>query len=524
MKYILTLESHNLKSKIKNKFFKWLYNQVEEVLKQRLSDNSPKDTKRKFEELKIWFTNIWQIEITNSVKERMDDAFEDKNMEDYEFFKEKYDVITGNIDFDKRYIQKFDLSSYGFKSFKRNYIIDYVFSPNRNIQEYKLPLRLNQKQAYGLSEQWHKSLKAKGLKIKEKGNILIRYKNGFYWVDLETSECDQEGDLMGHCGTTSAETLISLRRFNEKTGKVSAHVTVATSKDRGVLFNSIYQIKGKGNKKPNEKYHDYIYDLLTSKYFGDGLELIDEYNSNEDFHVFDLKDKEKRERLATVMYYNHGDFNSLMYELYHGDIELNISDDNVVEWIESLFILDINFIKRSSLHYFITEISASYEIPEEIKTRLGVEYDYKNDYHPYFKLDGFDKIRLIEESPINDHFLIMDKKDIRIKYLPDYVTEYLKEEFYMDEKEIHEILSHDLTIDELFESLYWIRDDDEWGLSKKYGGSIFINENNISFEGDRFGENELDRIIELIEIDSQLEHQLEYFSFEFYKKLIELKR
>ena len=191
-------------------------------------------------------------------------------------------------------------------------------------------------------------------------------------------------------------------------------------------------------------------------------------------------------------------------------------------WIEDMVIQHKDEISRLSLRIFITYIQNSFEISEEIKERLNVEYDYKADYHPYFKLDDYDKIRLLEESPINDHFLIIDK-DVEIKYLPDYVVEYIKEKFYVDEEEIYEILNSDLTADELFESLYWIRDDDEWGLSKKYGASIFINEDNISFNEneDRIGEDELDRIIELMDIYS--DHHSD-FSFKFYKKLMELKK
>jgi hypothetical protein len=84
------------------------------------------------------------------------------------------------------------------------------------------------------------------------------------------------------CGRTNCgNTLLSLRDKNK-----SPHVTVAYDSNDGC----IYQMKGRNNKKPIEKYHPYIYRLLVDpnvkiKYFSS------EYDKSQDFSLTDL-DKE----------------------------------------------------------------------------------------------------------------------------------------------------------------------------------------------------------------------------------------
>lgn len=168
-------------------------------------------------------------------------------------------------------------------------IIDWLKSPIRdeevNLNQYK-----TLEQAYQKSEEWHKNIKATGVIIKEKGTVLLTFDDGWYWIDLETDSCNDEANAMGHCGTTDfGDTLYSLRR------KQSPHVTAAIGTSDGI----VYQMKGRNNKKPKEKYHKYIVELMKYPNVGESVTIqnkfepisifsTNEYNSQEDFHLTDL--------------------------------------------------------------------------------------------------------------------------------------------------------------------------------------------------------------------------------------------
>lgn len=114
--------------------------------------------------------------------------------------------------------------------------------------------------------------------LPEGASLLKSYKDGMYWIDLETTSCSLEGNNMGHCGTThKGDTLFSLRSENGE-----PHVTMAISPDDGVW----YQCKGRSNQKPDEKYHKYICDILDA---GGVYEFQPEYNASDDFKGEDFK-------------------------------------------------------------------------------------------------------------------------------------------------------------------------------------------------------------------------------------------
>lgn len=144
-------------------------------------------------------------------------------------------------------------------------------------------------EAYNLAEQWHEQLEATDGRIDiQEGQVVIKkFDDGYYWLDLNTSTCDLEGESMGHCGRTDADTLLSLR---DDKGK--PHVTVAYDYD-----GTYYQMKGKQNKKPIQKYHPYIVSLFTEEHSPEteGNETYQiknyeqEYKPYTDFHITDLE-------------------------------------------------------------------------------------------------------------------------------------------------------------------------------------------------------------------------------------------
>ena len=73
------------------------------------------------------------------------------------------------------------------------------------------------------------------------------FDDGSYWYDLETNNCDIEGERMGHCGAAqSGGTLYSLRKPEGKRGKSKSYVTIEFDGE------TISQIKGRGNSVPPE--------------------------------------------------------------------------------------------------------------------------------------------------------------------------------------------------------------------------------------------------------------------------------
>lgn len=132
-------------------------------------------------------------------------------------------------------------------------ILDWVSNaPNILLKQYTWD------EALEASRQWHNSLDGKTIEGQEENNIIKKYDNGYYWVDLESSRCKDEGELMGHCGSTEADTIFSLRSYDPKTNTIDGHVSVAISPDDGIWR----QAKGKRNSKPKPEYFQYIVDIL----------------------------------------------------------------------------------------------------------------------------------------------------------------------------------------------------------------------------------------------------------------------
>jgi hypothetical protein len=169
-------------------------------------------------------------------------------------------------------------------------IFDYFLSDLRNQHEAVDLVTTSLLDMWQIQDEWHKSLKASGRIIKQEGRMLKRYPDGYYWIDLLTNDSPEEGDAMGHCGRTSADTLLSLRKKSDG-GYFEPFVTIAINYKPGQenKFYSIQQCKGKNNTKPVEKYHPYIVDFLTDDNFDVETVSNDEYDSSEDFHITDLQ-------------------------------------------------------------------------------------------------------------------------------------------------------------------------------------------------------------------------------------------
>jgi hypothetical protein len=169
-------------------------------------------------------------------------------------------------------------------------IMDWVrVGLNGNVKPYQ---NLTFNELVAESKKWHDELQVGDSTIdyKEEHIVFKDFRNengyGYYWVDLETKDCDEESKRMGHCGR-SAGNLYSLRLTspieNTKFSKNKSLITASVN-DNGVLL----QMKGPHNKKPSEELHPYIVPFILSRVVWD---MGSEYESSEDFQLTDLDDE-----------------------------------------------------------------------------------------------------------------------------------------------------------------------------------------------------------------------------------------
>ena len=84
--------------------------------------------------------------------------------------------------------------------------------------------------------------------------IIHQFDDGYYWINLQTSNCSVEAERMGHCGDDSRGTLISLRKRKGERKESSSYVTMTWNGDNMI----VYQIKGRYNRAPDEEFWPHI--------------------------------------------------------------------------------------------------------------------------------------------------------------------------------------------------------------------------------------------------------------------------
>jgi hypothetical protein len=187
-------------------------------------------------------------------------------------------------------------SDYTLQTFRQTItsIMDWIrVGLNGNVKPYQ---NLSYKELHQESKKWHDELQVgdSAIDYKEEHPVVIDFRNekgnGYYWVDLESKDCDEESKRMGHCGR-SAGNLYSLRFTspieNTKFTKNRSYVTASVN-DSGVLL----QMKGPHNKKPSEELHPYIVPFILNDIVD---EFGSEYQSSEDFSLTDLPEDKIRE-------------------------------------------------------------------------------------------------------------------------------------------------------------------------------------------------------------------------------------
>lgn len=143
-----------------------------------------------------------------------------------------------------------------------------------------------------LDNEYHDNLAKGNIRMPGRvGKTILKFNDGYEWVDLERGYCDIESKSMGHCGNEGAgpgDTILSLR----DTKNIPYLTFILNNGD-------LTQMKGRGiqggNSKPHPKYHKYIVELLKlpiiKRVVGGG------YMPETNFKISDLNEEEIKKLL-----------------------------------------------------------------------------------------------------------------------------------------------------------------------------------------------------------------------------------
>jgi hypothetical protein len=126
---------------------------------------------------------------------------------------------------------------------------------------------------------------------------IIDFGDGYYWLNTHKPYCRTEGDAMGHCGNSAAyvegDNVLSLRKLIKKGNDKSNWLWYPCLTFILHKSGKIGEMKGRGNTKPEDKYHPYIIALMLNPIVtgvvGGG------YAPERNFSFDDLTDEEKND-------------------------------------------------------------------------------------------------------------------------------------------------------------------------------------------------------------------------------------
>ncbi len=455
-------------------------------------NNTPGDVRGKKDNLILWYArNIKKIciaalepshPVNSSLINMLKTKLERDVISDESLLNIKNSIINGKETGVLDYICEFIISKMNVT--KITSMKDYIFSMNRNKQFFKINFMSTFEEMAEKSEEWHKSLKASGTVEGEDGYVLKKYDDGYYWVDLLTNDSREEAQAMGHCGRTSHDTIVSLRKVNIN-GVIEPFVTLAldyaedldvdqTISDGDMLEYSImYQCKGRGNKKPVEKYHRYIIDFLLDDTFNIE-EIGEEYSTKDDFQLSDIKDLSVIDEFLNkkpdmffadgVELINFVDNKQLVEKLYeltqtNDSFEFNIKSFTNMYTLCMFGIISIDEFKerytnidsmKNGVIYMKTGASnlASFScLYSDERTDSGSSYseivehiDGDNDYFEGY--GGYNTFDVLKYHNINDENLLKIFNYVKDEYLEDDCT------FKDFKDEYKRIIGHGAAFDE----------------------------------------------------------------------------
>jgi len=367
---------------------------------------------------------------------------------------------------------------------------------------------------YKESREWHNSLQSGegDFNYIETNPVILDMRDedghGFYWVNLQTGDSNEECERMGHCARTSRGILYSLRenrKINDKFSLNKSHLTASIGTD-----GLIYQLKGAKNSKPDEKYHKYIVPLFDVKdedgeYFIKGFGS--EYESSLDFKIYDLPKEdilnlyEKRPDLFESP--------SLKYKL----VDMDILDESVLPDLKGVLDIKLEYVSdlfRNMPSDTVYRGKNRVRISHLEKMFQEGSYDYD-----YVDIDYFLK------NTIND------ENEKKIKDILRGFAKEMGEEFYEDEpvnelierfddnNEVRNAIRYGITdaYNNDYESKYY---DEVKGLLDDYGQVISLDGEGLKMKVDmnyflsRMDDEYRDELLDNFDIDD-----LESLFFEY---------
>ena len=280
-------------------------------------------------------------------------------------------------------------------------VLDWLQHPVTPKQDLK---QLSFDQALEKAREWHNELQVLGGDIDftepDTNTIIKTYpKNSdgieYYWVFIPSNYCNLESSRMGHCGRTGyGNKLISLRSVKEygKGHTISdSHITIAYSQsDNNDTENDgiFYQVKGKKNNKPAEKYFPYIFDLIKSILNGEINERFRKEN-DESIKVFEYLLNERKkiedEILPLITFPSLGGASSTESRFLKGELSL----DESRKYLSQDSPIYDNFRTIYKLNEKLNEVrnNRDYEEIQNEQVRL------REEEKTYFKENIFDKYK-----------------------------------------------------------------------------------------------------------------------------------
>ena len=143
-----------------------------------------------------------------------------------------------------------------------------------------------------LESDWQESRKGM-VPQREEHDVVLQFKDGSAWVNLNTAGCTEEGEAMGHCGNDptqrEGQTVLSYRtQETDDKGRPAwkPHLTFILDTNTGYIG----EMKGRNNNPPDKKYHEVIMELLKQPLIkgiiGGG------YKPENNFRLSDLTDEQ----------------------------------------------------------------------------------------------------------------------------------------------------------------------------------------------------------------------------------------
>jgi len=170
-------------------------------------------------------------------------------------------------------------------------VLDWVRVKHPEIMKYTL------EQATEASDKWHEELaKQESLTSYNTHNVVYKFNDGWEMVKLSSGDCEAEGELMGHCVGSYAQsvergntTIFSLRDpQNEPHATIETDIENPEERNRlrpkAKLYFSIRQIQGKQNDEPIPEYKarikEWFASLSPTYDVSRDLDLYEDYDVN----------------------------------------------------------------------------------------------------------------------------------------------------------------------------------------------------------------------------------------------------